>query len=196
MYGPGDVGFFDRVTPLYDLVVPPADSDSLRRGLEVAERPLDRLVDLGGGTGRAARALDGPDDPAERTVVDVSLGMLRQAREAGLPTVAGDGRRLPLRTDAVDAVLIVDAFHHMPDRDVVGRECKRVLAPGGVLVIRDFDPGTIRGRGLALAERAVGFGSAFGRPESIAAGLSEVGFETQVVERGFTHTVAGRNPVD
>lgn len=192
MYGPGDVGFFDRITPLYEFVMPATDPAPIRRGFDVADRPIERLIDLGGGTGRAAQALDGPRDPEERIVVDVSRGMLRRAREAGLPTVAGDGRNLPLRTASVDAVLVVDAFHHMRDRDAVLRECKRVLAPGGVLVVRDFDPGTIRGRGVALSERVAGFGSQFRRPGSMVEDASEAGFAARVIERGFTYTVAGR----
>lgn len=196
MYGPGDVDFFDRITPLYDLLMPATDPEPIRRGFDVAKRPLDRVVDLGGGTGRAARALDGSDDPATRVVVDISRGMLREAREAGLGVVAGDGRQLPLSTGSVDAIVIVDAFHHMPDRDVVLRECERVLAPGGALVIRDFNPGTIRGRGLALSERVVGFDSAFEGPDAIAARCTDAGFESRVIDRGFAFTVAGRNPVD
>lgn len=194
MYGPGDVDFFDRITPLYDRVMPATDPEPIRRGFDVADHPVERLIDLGGGTGRAARALEGPNDPEERLVVDVSRGMLRRARAAGLPTVAGDARHLPLRTESADAVLIVDAFHHMPDCDAVLRECRRVLAPGGVLVVRDFDPGTVRGRGLALAERIAGFGSQFRRPDQVVEDASEAGFAARVLERGFTYTVAGRKP--
>jgi demethylmenaquinone methyltransferase/2-methoxy-6-polyprenyl-1,4-benzoquinol methylase len=192
MYGPGDVGFFDRITPLYDLFMPATDPEPIRRGLGAADRDVDRLVDLGGGTGRGAQALDGPGDPTERLVVDVSLGMLREARADGLPAVAGDARRLPLRTGSIDAILIVDAYHHMPDREAVFRECQRVLAPGGVVIVRDFDPGTVRGRLLVLAERVTGLGSRFERPDSVAADASEAGFSARVLDRGFTYTVVAR----
>ena len=94
----------------------------------------------------------------------------------------------------IDAIVIIDALHHMPDVDTVLRECKRVLAPGGVLVIRDFDPGTVRGRALVLAERAVGFGSQFRRPDSLVETVDSAGFDARVVDRGFTYTLVGAVP--
>ncbi|ERH11935.1 MAG: hypothetical protein J07HB67_00946, partial [halophilic archaeon J07HB67] len=54
-HGPGDVRFFDRVAGLYDLVVPSASPADLRAGLRFADRPVERVVDAAGGTGRAAR---------------------------------------------------------------------------------------------------------------------------------------------
>lgn len=196
MYGPGDVAFFNRIRPLYDLFMPATDPEPIRRGFAMAKRPLDQVVDLGGGTGRVAGALTGPDDPETRIVVDISHGMLRGAREAGLGVIAGDGRALPLSSASLDGIVIVDALHHMPDRDTVLRECKRVLAPGGVLVIRDFNPNTIRGRGLVFSERAVGFDSRFDTPDAIAARCTDAGFLSRVIENGFTFTVAGRVSVE
>ncbi|OYR45633.1 methyltransferase type 11, partial [Halorubrum sp. Ea8] len=52
MYGLGDVRFFDRVAPLYDRVMPPANGEALAAGLAHATRPIDRLLDVGGGSGR------------------------------------------------------------------------------------------------------------------------------------------------
>jgi len=51
MYGLGDVRFFDRIAPLYDRVMPPADGETLAAGLDHATRPIDRLLDIGGGSG-------------------------------------------------------------------------------------------------------------------------------------------------
>ncbi|MFB6108670.1 MAG: hypothetical protein ABEJ82_07500 [Haloplanus sp.] len=42
----------------YDLFAPELDADPLRRGLAAADRPVESVLDLAGGTGRAARALD------------------------------------------------------------------------------------------------------------------------------------------
>jgi demethylmenaquinone methyltransferase/2-methoxy-6-polyprenyl-1,4-benzoquinol methylase len=53
----GDVASFDRFARYYDLVVPGADATQLGRALDLADRPITRLVDVGGGTGRAASAL-------------------------------------------------------------------------------------------------------------------------------------------
>ena len=93
-FGPGDVGFFDRFADLYDLVMPSARIDPLREGLAFADRRIDRLVDLAGGTGRASDGLERVGfDPV---VVDRSDGMLRRARDGGHEAVRGDAEALPL----------------------------------------------------------------------------------------------------
>jgi demethylmenaquinone methyltransferase/2-methoxy-6-polyprenyl-1,4-benzoquinol methylase len=188
MYGTGDVGFFDRIAPLYDLAMPPADKDALAAGFDQATRPIDRLLDIGGGSGRAAAAVTGPD----RLVIDVSRPMLRRARSVrGLSAVAGDAGRLPVADDAVDAVLVVDAFHHFPAQTAAIDEAARVLAPGGVFVIREFDPTHPLGRLLVTAEHTIGMTSHFCSPDELAAALSASRFDAVVIDRGFGYTVAG-----
>ncbi|MFC6862558.1 class I SAM-dependent methyltransferase [Halomicroarcula sp. GCM10025817] len=183
-----DVDRFDRFARAYDLVMPRARVSKLRAGLAVADREIVRALDVGGGPGRAVRRLDVP----ERTVVDAAPGMIARARENGVAGVVGDATRLPVRTAAVDAVFVVDALHHIRDVDAVFAEAARVLRPGGVLVVREFDPTTVRGRGLVAAERLVGFDSAFYTPSDLTAAMSAAGLTPAVVERGFAYTVAGR----
>ena len=183
----GDVGPFDRFAPVYDLVMPPARASKLRAGLVFADRDIERALDVGGGPGRAIRRLDLP----ERIVVDAAPGMVRRARTNGLDAVLGDASRLPVDSDSVDAVIVVDALHHMGPIHAVLRETARVLRPGGVLVVRDFDPATVRGRALVAAEHLVGFDSVFLTPEDLSARLRAVDLTPTVVEDGFGYTVAG-----
>ncbi|MFW6321793.1 MAG: class I SAM-dependent methyltransferase [Halohasta sp.] len=206
MYGLGDVRFFDRLAPLYDLVMPAADRSTLSAGLARAEGGVDHLLDLGGGSGRATIAVDVPD----RTVLDVSRPMLRRARSrqlddtgrrvgqvtAGDPvgplhTVQGDAGRLPLADDAVDAAITVDAFHHMPDQGRVIAEAARVLRPGGVFVIREFDPSHPLGWLLVRAEHAIGMGSTFHTPSELAGRLASEGFDVSLLDAGFEYTLVG-----
>jgi len=187
MHGPGDVRFFDRFASAYDLLMPPANGDALAAGLQFANRPVERLLDVAGGSGRATVALD----VSERVVVDLSGPMLRRARERGLDCVRGDAGRLPVRDDAVDAVTVVDALHHLPDPRAAVVEAARVLRPGGVLVIREFDPSTLLGRVVAASEDLVGFDSAFATPGELARFLESAGYSARIVETGFGYTVAG-----
>ncbi|QSG08379.1 class I SAM-dependent methyltransferase [Halapricum desulfuricans] len=183
----GDVALFDRFARYYDLFVPGAKATNLSRGLETATRPVERLVDVGGGTGRAARAL-GVD---QRVVLDASRGMLSQT---ALSSIQGDAGRLPLATDAVDAITVVDALHHIHGWDAVFEEAFRVLSPGGVLVISDFDPATVPGRLLVAGERLVGFDSCFESPDRLRERLEAIGFETRLIDGGFGYTVAAVVP--
>jgi demethylmenaquinone methyltransferase/2-methoxy-6-polyprenyl-1,4-benzoquinol methylase len=108
-----------------------------------------------------------------------------------LAVVQGDAASLPLRDGSVDAVTIVDALHHLPDRDGAIEAAAEALAPGGVLVVADFDPSTIRGRALVAAEQLVGFGSAFDTPERVSRRMAAAGLEPRIVVRGFGYVVAG-----
>jgi demethylmenaquinone methyltransferase/2-methoxy-6-polyprenyl-1,4-benzoquinol methylase len=222
-FGPGDVRFFDRVAPLYDRLMPPADADALADALSVSRRPVRTVLDVAGGTGRAARVLSGlvdadaddtggvaaggagDADPGGETdasetverghgvvVVDRSRGMLRVARARGHECVAADATHLPVPDDAVDAVTVVDALHHVRDQRALLAEARRVVAPGGVVVVVDFDPTTLRGRALVALERAVGFDSTFSTPDDLARFLDREGFVGRVVDPGFGYVVVGR----
>lgn len=183
-----DVRSFDRLGRFYDLAMPPADAEMLARGLADARRPVERVLDVGGGPGRAVRELTAPT----RVVLDPARGMLRQAHSHGLGTIQADGATMPVRDRSVDAVLVTDALHHVHDQRGLLEEAARVLRPGGVLLVREFDPTTLRGRALVAAEHLVGFESAFHSPERLAAMVSEAGLAPAVRERGFAYTVTGR----
>lgn len=181
-----DVPYFDRFAPLYDLLLPETDAAPLEAGLSRSDRPVECVLDLGGGTGRAARVL------SDATVVlDGSNPMLIEARSRGLRTVQGDVRHLPLRDESVDGVVSVDAVHHFPAVATVIEEAGRVLRPGGALVIREFDPTTIRGRVLVLGERVVGFESTFFPPGEIQTMMHRAGLDATIEETGFVYTVVG-----
>jgi demethylmenaquinone methyltransferase/2-methoxy-6-polyprenyl-1,4-benzoquinol methylase len=190
MVGASDVSTFDRFARIYDLFMPGADAVKLDGALERADRPVDRLLDVGGGTGRAAQALDAD----QRIVLDAARGMLMRAHDRGLATIQGDAARLPLVAAAVDAVTIVDALHHVHGWDRLFEEVFRVLRPGGVVAISDFDPTTLLGRALVVGEHLIGFESQFVSPQGLCDRLETVGFETVVVDDGFGYTVAGVIP--
>lgn len=188
MHGPGDVRLFDLLAPAYDRLAPAARSAPLRRAVAHADGRVERVLDVAGGPGRGARALD----PLDPVVVDAAAGMCRRARTRGVTAVRGDAAGLPVADGAADAVLVVDALHHLPDRRGALAEAGRVLRPGGVLVVREFDPGTLRGRALVAGERLAGMGSRFCRPDALAAMVGDAGLDARVLDRGFAYTVLGR----
>lgn len=183
----GDVRQFEWIAPLYDIFTPEIDVSMLKPGLKFAERPLERVLDIGGGTGRAARSVTAD----RRIVADPALGMLAQARDHDLEVVRADGAKLPVRDASIDAVLIVDALHHISDRRGALTEAHRVLRPGGVLIVVEFDPTTVRGRLLVAGEHLLGFNSAFQPPELLRDSMARSGFETTTIERGFAYTIVG-----
>jgi demethylmenaquinone methyltransferase/2-methoxy-6-polyprenyl-1,4-benzoquinol methylase len=179
-----DVRAFDLFAPLYDLLMPPADDLALRKGFAVAERDLDRILEVGGGSGRVARTVGA-------TVVDPSRGMLRRARTKQLETVQASATDLPHPDGSADAVFVVDALHHFPDPERCLEEMARVLAPGGVLVVTEFDRSTRLGRALEAAETAVRFDSTFYTAAELETMIEAAGLDLRPIEYGFETTVAG-----
>ncbi|WP_136715358.1 class I SAM-dependent methyltransferase [Halorientalis salina] len=184
----GDVSVFDRFSPLYDRFKPATDRSKLDAGLDRADREIERVLDVGGGSGQGVRALD----VSEGIVADAAPGMLRRARRRGLDAVGADAGTLPLTDESVDAVLILDALHHMRGPEAVVGEAARVLRPGGVLVILEFDPTTVLGRALVAGEHLVGMDSAFFAPGDLEAMVRAAGLDASVPRTGFEYTVVGR----
>lgn len=183
-----DVTYFEWMAPLFDLAHPGADAEALQAGLALAERDVSRVIDVGGGTGRGTRAIDAD----ERIVVDAASGMVNRAYRHGLGAIRGDSTRLPIAEESVDAILIVDALHHFPDARATFEEVARVLRPGGVVVIREFDPGTLRGRAVVGFEHLIGFGSTFYQPRELTGLATDAGMEATVSDEGFEFTLVAR----
>lgn len=97
-----------------------------------------RVLDIGGNTGGEATVLR---QRGYRMVVgDINEAALDISRERAekfdleLPEyVAFDAHHLPFRNAAFDAVVIIEALHHMVDYGQVLVEARRVLRPGGLL---------------------------------------------------------------
>jgi demethylmenaquinone methyltransferase/2-methoxy-6-polyprenyl-1,4-benzoquinol methylase len=189
-YGRGDVQFFERFGWVYDLATNPVPPVSLDPALVFAERPIDRVLDIAGGTGRATEPLL---DTAEIVpVIDAASTMCRRARLHGRISIRGDVENFPVRDDAVDAVVIGDALHHLPTVSHFFDEAARVLAPGGVLLIEEIDPSTVIGNLIAAGEDLIGFDSRFFTPERLCTMLTDAGFEPRIAVSGVRYLVAGR----
>lgn len=148
---------FARVARIADPALPPeiAPFSFLSAGLarhlidELDLRPRQRLADLGCGRGgpglwlaRTARA--------ELVGVDFSPVAIECAREhaetTALPHPArflvGDLTATGLDEASVAAAVSIDALQYAHDRDTAAREIRRILRPGGRLVLTGWHPRT------------------------------------------------------
>lgn len=98
---------------------------------------------------------------AEEVVgLDISRVICRRAKrslEAGgirAKAISGDCRRIPLADECVDLILSPSTFDHFPEIGAALAECRRVLRPGGrlVLALNSADNPLYR-LGVRLAER-------------------------------------------
>lgn len=109
-----------------------------------AGRRFDNHVDVGTGTGRMLELFSGQSENGMG--VDLSREMLHVARaklsEAGLASRfvrQADASALPLEDGAADLVTLHQVLHYLDEPEDALTECARVLAPGGLLLIVDFD---------------------------------------------------------
>ncbi len=141
---PTVVRAFDVISRLYDLGAlqrlvyrPNHDAvlDELRR---VGAR---RVVDVGCGTGILATRIQQLLRPEQVIGCDPSEGMLEKARarSAEVRWLRGSAERLPLEDGAVDAVVSTEAFQFF-NQPAALREFRRVLEPGGSLVLAVITP--------------------------------------------------------
>jgi ubiquinone/menaquinone biosynthesis C-methylase UbiE len=101
------------------------------------------VLDLGAGTGLFAAAI-AHWFGAEVVAVEPSQGMRRQARTTRAhPQVAyvgGRGEQLPLCDGCCDSAWLSTVIHHLSDLAPCAGELRRVLRPGGWVLIRQAFP--------------------------------------------------------
>jgi demethylmenaquinone methyltransferase / 2-methoxy-6-polyprenyl-1,4-benzoquinol methylase len=142
---------FDRVAPRYDLantVFSLGRDKAWRQAAARASRLADGEVaaDVACGTGALTRELAALAPGATVVGFDFSLEMLaRSTRGAAsappqpsLRLAAGDALRLPLRDASVDVVTIAFGLRNLPEPGRGLLEFRRVLRPGGRLVVCEF----------------------------------------------------------
>ncbi|MCA2981266.1 MAG: methyltransferase domain-containing protein [Myxococcaceae bacterium] len=150
--------------------------------------PGQVVLDLGCGPGDGAARI--AELGAIAIGLDYSAGMLDSARREPRLTnrlLRGDAGRLPFRDGAFDKLVCTNSFHHYPDHFKALCEMRRVLKPGGLLVLVDPRRDHLFGWGaIDLVENAV-FGLEEVRIFSVTQWcqlLGEAGFSDYRVDRG------------
>jgi SAM-dependent methyltransferase len=91
-----------------------------------------QVLDLGGGAGNMAHHLA---HYGEVFSIDNNLRPLAVARRRALDVAQATGNNLPFADHQFDLVALLDTVEHIPDEFGVLAECRRVLKPGGRLMV-------------------------------------------------------------
>lgn len=144
------VGYFDQVAPLYGVkhgADMPGGKYSFgqlyRKVLAPYFKPGMDVLELGCGNGASSEMLS--DFGVKLVAADISQGMIDVASSRGLKNTRFrqmDGMKIDEAKDLgiFDAVVSFNCFSYFPDKAKVLRDIKRVIRPGGSLIILDMNP--------------------------------------------------------
>jgi ubiquinone/menaquinone biosynthesis C-methylase UbiE len=76
--------------------------------------------------------------------LDLSRGMLSQARERGLKVVQGSITNLPLPSESFDLAYSMKVLAHIPPIERALAELSRLIRPGGHLLLEFYNPWSLR----------------------------------------------------
>ncbi len=138
--------------------------ERLRSVLEPAAG--ERMLEVGPGTGYYALPAAGWLGPGGRLdVLDIQQEMidhtLRRASAEGIGNIVGevgDAREMPYEDSSFDSAYLVTVLGEIPDQDAALRELRRVVKPGGRIVVGELfgDPHMVTFRALREHAGAAG----------------------------------------
>jgi SAM-dependent methyltransferase len=159
-----------------------------RRALLLREaNPGERVLDLGCGAGRFVAALrDAGADPVGVELAEAALQRARRNAPGADLRLVAPGGSLPLGHGEADLVWCSEVLEHVPDTIAFLTEVRRVLRPGGRLLMTVPDHGRFKRTLLALTHYdahydPLGEHVRFYTRRSLTRALQATGFEDVVL---------------
>lgn len=172
---------FKLIARIYDHVIKPRQEISWRRIIcEMDSTSI--LLDVGGGTGRIADAMD---NCFERIVIyDVSLPMLKESKNKNTKIVGicGKVENLALQMNFFDAVIMVDTLHHVENHQKAISSILNVLKPGGIFILEEPDIRKFPVKLIAVMEKMLFMRSHFIKPEVVKKWIDPKDFSAKLIE--------------
>jgi malonyl-CoA O-methyltransferase len=163
----------------------------------LGERTPQVVLDLGSGPGRAAAHMQRRWPKAQVLAIDLALPMLLESRRQqrwhllrrSVQPVCGDVRALPVGDGSVDVLFSNLCLQWVDDLPSVFAGFRRVLRPGGLLLVSTFGPDTLHELrdAFAVADDAPHV-SPFAGIAAFGDALMAAGFRDPVLDRDTTIT--------
>lgn len=184
---------FDRAAASFDEVdfVHRHTEAGLMDRLDPIVIDAESILDLGGATGSASRALSKRFRRSRVVVLDASHAMLREARSkrswfSRVSTLQGDATALPLQAGSVGLVFSNLLIPWIDDLQALFTEVTRVLKPGGLFAFSTLGPDSLselRDAWAAVDDRA--HINPFADMHDVGDGLVRAGLGDPVLDTDF-----------
>lgn len=114
---------------------------------EISEKnKIEKTLDIASGDGFAAREVQACTG-GEVVGCDISAICVSKARKRKLQTILMDlNRKMPFRNKSFDMVTAFDIYEHIEELDLLQLEIRRVLKPGGLLILTTPNLGSLMER--------------------------------------------------
>jgi ubiquinone/menaquinone biosynthesis C-methylase UbiE len=131
----------------------------------VNPKSSDVILDIGGNTGKISAAYS-QNNCKEIIVLEPKNKYVEYGRihRPFIRFIVGGAESISLPHEYFDIVVACFSFHHFKDQNKALEEMKRVLKPGGRLIIFESNPTTRRGKMLELIENLLHTGAKFYEP--------------------------------
>ena len=108
---------------------------------ELSHIEYQDLLDCGCGTGPMISLLHEKNSSRHYVGLDLTPKMIEVAQSKnlkGTEWIVGDCENLPFENESFDVIICTNSFHHYPNPQSFFDSVKRVLRPGGRLVLQDY----------------------------------------------------------
>ncbi len=156
--------FYDKIAKVYDVLAEHSEAPVRLAALEKLHPAAgERILEIGPGTGHCLAAMAREAGSGGRIIgIDLPDGMIAAAKaviqEEGvgdrISLLCGDAAHIPLQSGSLDGVFMTFTLElfDTPEIPAVLAECKRVLKPGGRLVVAAMSKESEQGLAVEIYE--------------------------------------------
>jgi len=108
---------------------------------ELDKEDYHDLLDCGCGTGPMISLLYEKDSSKHYTGLDITPRMIEVGKSKnleGVDWIVGDCENLPFEENSFDVIICSNSFHHYPNPQKFFDSVRKVLRPGGRLILQDY----------------------------------------------------------
>ncbi len=120
---------------------------TMRKLIELAGTG-NKILDVGCGDGFIGRIL--MDNGNDVIGIDIHDSQIRESRKKGVKVIKARVQKLPFKDETFDIVVMAEVIEHFLETEIALREIRRVLKPGGRVIITTPNFASFRDRILVL----------------------------------------------